>query len=188
MKIQIILGSTRPGRVGEGVAKWVYKQASKRNDFEAELVDVADFNLPLLDEPVPASMQQYSKDHTKRWSEKIAQADGYIFVTAEYNRGVPAAFKNAIDFLYHEWNNKAVGFVGYGSSGGNRSVESWRLISGELQMADVREQLQLYLHSDFENYSVFKPTEQHEQKLSKVLDQLVAWTKALQSLRLAKTE
>jgi NAD(P)H-dependent FMN reductase len=188
MKIQIILGSTRPGRVGEQVAKWVYEQASKRSDFDAELVDIADFNLPLLDEPMPASMQQYTKEHTKKWSEKIAQADGYIFVTAEYNHGIPAAFKNAVDFLYHEWNNKAVGFVSYGGSGGVRAVESWRQIAAELQMADIREHLQFSLLSDFENFSVFKPTEHHKQQLNKLFDQLTAWGKAMQSLRVAKSE
>lgn len=183
MKIQLILGSTRPGRVGEQVTNWAHEVLDKRDDAEFELVDIADFNLPLLDEPVTPMMQQYEKDHTKKWSEKIAEADGYIFVTAEYNHSVPGALKNAIDYLYHEWNNKAVGFVSYGSVGGTRSVEHLRGIAAELQMADVREQLMLSLISDFENWSEFKPTDQHAEKLNQVADQVVSWAGALKTVR-----
>ena len=117
LKIAIIIGSTRPGRNGEAVAKWVYAIAQKRSDAEFELVDIKDFNLPLLDEPVPAAMGNYSKPHTKAWAAKIDSFDGYVFVTPEYNHGMNGALKNAIDFLYREWNNKAAGFVGYGGAG-----------------------------------------------------------------------
>lgn len=181
-KIQIILGSTRPGRVGQSVADWAYQTIKQRDDIEIELVDVADYNLPLLDEPLPASSGQYSKEHTKNWSAKIAEADGYIFVTPEYNHSVPGALKNAVDFLYNEWTNKAVGFISYGSVGGARSVEAWRLIVGDLQMADIRNQLMLFLGSDFENM-VFKPTDQHAQRLNGVVDQVKAWAEALKPLR-----
>lgn len=183
IKVQIILGSTRPGRIGEGVAKWAYETAKARDDVEVELVDIADFNLPLLDEPVTPMMQQYSKDHTKKWSEKISEADGYIFVTAEYNHSIPGALKNAIDYLNHEWRNKAVGFIGYGTAGGSRAIEHLRGVAGELHMADVRDQLLLNLPSDFENWSVFKPTEQHADQLHTVLNEVVAWSGALKSLR-----
>src|SRR4026207_215391 len=137
LRISIISGSTRPGRNGEAVAKWVYEIAKKRTDAEFELVDIKDFNLPLLDEPVPPSRGQYSKDHTKTWAAKIDSFDGFIFVTPEYNHGISGALKNAIDFLFREWNNKAAGFVGYGSAGGVRAVESLRLVMGELMVADV---------------------------------------------------
>src|SRR5947209_7166662 len=157
IKIAIIIGSTRPGRNGEAVAKWVYQVASKRNDATFELVDIKDFNLPLLDEPIPPSMGQYSKPHTKVWAAKIASFDGFVFVTPEYNHGTSGALKNAIDFIYQEWNNKAAGFVGYGSALGARAIENLRLIMGELQVADVRSHVGLSLFSDFENYSVFKP-------------------------------
>src|SRR5205814_5098336 len=100
LRIAIIIGSTRPGRNGEAVAKWVYEIAKKRNDAEFELVDVKDFNLPLLDESIPPSMGQYSKPHTKRWAAKIDSFDGFVFVTAEYNHGIPGALKNAIDFVF----------------------------------------------------------------------------------------
>jgi NAD(P)H-dependent FMN reductase len=185
-KIQIILGSTRPGRNGEAVAAWVYENARKRTDIEAELVDVAAYNLPLLDEPYPPAMAQYTKDHTKAWAEKIAEADGFIFVSGEYNHGVPAALKNAIDYLYAEWNNKAAGFVSYGSAGGARAVEHLRGIMAELQIADVREQLMFSLLTDFENYSVFRPSERHEQQLNRVLDQVASWAAALRTVRLAR--
>ena len=108
LKIAIIIGSTRPGRNGEVVAKWVYEIAQKRSDAEFELVGIKDFNLPLLDEPVPAAMGNYSKPPTKAWSAKIDSFDGYIFVTPEDNHGMNGALKNAIDFLYREWNNKAL--------------------------------------------------------------------------------
>jgi NAD(P)H-dependent FMN reductase len=184
VKIAVIIGSTRPGRNGEQVAKWVHETASKRTDAEFELVDLLDFNLPHLDEAIPASMGVYANAHTQAWAAKVAEFDGYIFVTPEYNHSTSGALKNALDFIYSEWNNKAAGFVSYGaSSGGSRAVEHLRLIAGELQLADVRAQLALSLVTDFENYSVFKPTAQHEAVLGVVLDQTVAWSGALQNLR-----
>ena len=184
MKIQVILGSTRPGRNGEAVAKWVAEAAQKHSEIDVELVDVADYNLPLLDEPLAPSQGQYSNAHTKKWAEKIAQADGYIFVTAEYNHSVPGALKNAIDYLYAEWNNKAAGFVSYGAaSSGSRAVEHLRGIMGELQIADVRAQVLLSLIHDFENFSVFQPKPQHEESLNAMLAQLVSWSEAMKSVR-----
>lgn len=183
LRIAIILGSTRPGRRTEPVARWVLDHARQRGDAEYELVDIAEFDLPLLDEPVPPSQHKYSKDHTKRWSEKIASFDGYVFVTPEYNHSTSGALKNAIDFLYSEWNNKAAGFVSFGSSGGTRAVEHLRLIMGELQIADVRSQVALSLFTDFENFSAFKPQALHEKSLKSMLDQLVAWSGAMKTVR-----
>src|SRR3954469_45475 len=183
LRIGIILGSTRPGRNGEAVAKWAHEIASKRKDAEFEYVDIADYKLPLLDEPVPPSYGQYSKDHTKRWADKIASFDGFIFITPEYNHGISGALKNAIDFVFKEWNNKAAGFVGYGSAGGVRAVESLRLVMGEIMVADVRAQVQLSLFTDFVNMSEFKPAASHEKTLHTVLDQVVSWATALQTVR-----
>jgi NAD(P)H-dependent FMN reductase len=185
LKVAIILGSTRPDRNGEAVARWVYNIAKKRSndDTEFEYVDIKDFNLPLLDEPIPPSQDQYSKDHTKEWSTKIDSFDAFIFVTAEYNHGIPGALKNAIDFLYREWNNKAAGFVSYGGTGGIRSVEHLRLVMAELQVADVRAQVALSLYTDFENFKTFKPASYQEQALNTLLDQLISWGTELKALR-----
>ncbi len=183
LRVAIILGSTRPGRAGEAVARWAYDIAKKRTDAEYELVDIKDYNLPLLDEPAPPSQGKYSHDHTKRWAAKIDSFDAYVFVTPEYNHGIAGALKNAIDYLYKEWNNKAAAFVGYGSASGVRAVESLRLVMGELQIADVRAQVMLSLYTDFENFSVFKPAPHQQQALTTVLDQVVKWGSALKPLR-----
>lgn len=183
IKVAVIVGSTRPGRVAEAVAKWVYELAQNRSDAQFELVDVKDFELPLLDEPIPPSQGKYSKEHTKRWAAKIASFDAFVFVTPEYNHAMSGALKNAIDFLYAEWNNKAAGFVGYGSAGGARAVEQLRLVMAEVQVATVRNQVMLSLRDDFENYSVFKPRDFHQKSLDQVFDQVVAWGGALKGLR-----
>ena len=183
IKIAIIIGSTRPGRKAEAVAKWVHEIAKKRSDAGFEIVDIKDYNLPLLDEPVPPSMGQYSQSHTKTWSAKIAAFDAYVFVTPEYNHSTSGALKNAIDYLYAEWNNKVAGFVGYGSAGGTRAVENLRLVMGELQIADVRAQVALSLFTDFENFTTFKPAAMHETSVNAMLDQVIAWGGALKTLR-----
>ena len=183
--VAIIVGSTRPGRKAESVARWVLGIAQQRSDARFELVDVADYNLPLLDEPVPPSMHRYSQEHTKRWAAKIEVFDAFVFVTPEYNHGTSAALKNAIDFLYREWNNKTAGFVSYGSAGGVRAVEHLRLVMGELQVADVRGQVMLSVFTDFENMQTFKPADRHVQSLNTMLDQLIAWGGALKSVRTA---
>jgi NAD(P)H-dependent FMN reductase len=183
IRIGIITGSTRPGRLNEAVARWTYDLAKRRSDAEYEFVDIADYNLPLLDEPVPPSLGQYSKPYTKRWAEKIASLDAFVFVTPEYNHGTSGALKNAIDFLFREWNNKAAGFVSYGSIGGARAVEQLRLVMGEIMIADVRAQVMLSLFTDFENFSKFKPDPRHEQEVQTMLDQLISWGTALKSVR-----
>src|SRR5690606_9439103 len=160
-----------------------YELARRRQDAEYEFVDIADFDLPLLDEPMPPSSGQYSKPHTKLWAQKIESFDAFVFVTPEYNHGTSAALKNALDFLYREWNNKAAGFVGYGSAGGTRAVESLRLVMAELQVADVRAQVQLSLFTDFENFTTFKPAAHHETSVNQMLDQVIAWSGAMKALR-----
>jgi NAD(P)H-dependent FMN reductase len=184
LKIGIIVGSTRPGRKAGAVATWVHDILKRRKDAEFEIVDIEDYKLPLLDEPVPPSMHQYSKPHTNTWSQKIASLDAYIFVTPEYNHGTSAALKNAIDFLFREWNNKAAGFVGYGGAGGVRAVENLRLVMGEIKIADVRAQVALSLFSDFENFTTFKPHEKHDNAVHLMADEVIAWGGALKALRL----
>jgi NAD(P)H-dependent FMN reductase len=185
LKVAIILGSTRPGRNGEAVSRWIHDTAKKRSDANFELVDIKDFNLPLLDESISAaaSMGQYSKEHTKTWSAKIDSFDAYVFVTAEYNHGIPGALKNAIDFLFKEWNNKAAGFVSYGGAGGVRAVEQLRLVMAELKVATVRTQVQLSLFTDFENFTKFKPVPFQEKSVNTMLDEVIAWGGALKAMK-----
>lgn len=182
-RIGIIVGSTRPGRNAEQVARWVLEVAQQRADAEFVLVDLADFPLPLLDEPMPPAMATYQHDHTKVWSQAIASFDGFVMITPEYNHSTSGVLKNALDYLYVEWNNKAVGFVSYGGSGGVRAVEHLRGIVGELQMADVRAQVALSLRTDFEDYRTFTPGDHHVPTVNAMLDQVIAWSGALAPLR-----
>lgn len=182
-KIAVIVGSTRPGRNGEQVARWVLEHARQRTDATYELVDLAEVDLPLLDEAMPPAMGQYAHEHTRAWATTIAGFDGFVIVTPEYNHSVPAALKNALDYLHAEWGNKAVGFVSYGSAGGVRAVEHLRGIAGELQLADVRAQVSFTLATDFEHYRTLKPAEHHLPVLTQLLDQLTAWSAALAPLR-----
>ncbi|MEV4349332.1 NAD(P)H-dependent oxidoreductase [Actinoplanes sp. NPDC049596] len=184
-KIGIILGSTRPGRNGEPVARWVLDRAAQRDDAEFDLIDLLDYQLPHLDEALPPVTGQYANAHTKAWSERIARYDGFVFVTPEYNHSTSGVLKNAIDFLHSEWNNKAAGFVSYGAQGGVRAVEHLRLVMGELQVADVRTQVSFGLYADFVDYTTFQPGEQHEPVLTMMLDQVVAWSRALRTVRLS---
>ena len=185
IRIGIILGSIRPNRNGEQVARWVYDLASRRDDAEFTLIDLRDYPLPHLDEPLPPSLGQYQNEHTKRWADTIAAFDGFVMVTPEYNHSTSGVLKNALDYLYAEWNNKAAGFVSYGFAGGARAAEHLRLVCAELQMADVRQQVTLSLPADFENYTVFKPGDHNAAHLDTLLDQVVAWSTALAPLRTA---
>lgn len=183
LKVAIILGSTRPGRRGEPVAKWVLEHAQKRTDAKFELLDLQDYPLPHLDEPIPPSAGKYAGEHTKKWAAKIGSFDAFVFVTPEYNHGTSGVLKNAIDFVYQEWNNKSAGFVSYGAMGGIRAVESLRLVMGELQVADVRAQVPISLFTDFVELQEFKPAAMKEALLTTMLDQVIAWGRALRALR-----
>jgi NAD(P)H-dependent FMN reductase len=188
LKIAIIVGSTRPGRKAGTVANWVFEIAARRGDASFEIIDIADFDLPLLDEALPPSMGQYAQSHTKAWSEKIAGFDAFVFVTPEYNHSTSGALKNAIDYLFREWNDKAAGFVGYGSAGGTRAVEHLRGIMGEIKVADVRAQVALSLFTDFENFTTFKPQPGQETAVEAMLGDLIPWGRALQAMRLEASE
>lgn len=183
LNIAIIIGSTRPGRNGAAVGKWVYDIARKRRDARFELIDLLEVNLPFLDEPVPPSQGKYSKAHTKAWGARVDTFDGYVLVTPEYNHSTSAALKNALDFVYREWNNKAAGFVSYGGAGGTRAVEQLRLVMAELQVATVRAQVTLSLRTDFKDYTKFKPAPEQKKSLQGMLDQLIAWAGAMKPLR-----
>jgi NAD(P)H-dependent FMN reductase len=199
MRIGIVVGSTRPGRRGDQVARWVYEQASARSvggadDVQYAIVDLAEVGLPLLDEPVAAAIGDYRHRHTRRWSDLVGSFDGFIFVTPEYNHGIPAALKNAIDYLFTEWNDKAAGFVSYGFTGdGVRAVEHLRLTLAEVKIACVRSQVALSLPLDFAiadmaEPGTFTPRVHHLAVLDRMLGELHAWTRALATLRREPSE
>jgi NAD(P)H-dependent FMN reductase len=189
IRIAIVTGSTRPGRNNLAVAQWVHDVArsQKHADAELELVDIADYNLPLFNEPQSPARRQYAHAHTKAWSERIEGFDAYVFVTPEYNHGPSAALKNAIDYLHHEWADKAAGFVSYGSMGGARAVEHLRNAVAALDVATVRAQVMFSLFTDFEAFSTFKPAPLHEAEVHAMLTQLVRWGGALKALRTSGT-
>ena len=184
MKIAILVGSTRPGRKGSAVGRWVYDAASRRDDAEFELVELEDHQLPLLDEPVDAGAanRDYERESTRAWSRLIDGFDGFVWVTPEYNHGVPAAMKNAVDLLYPEWNNKVAGFVGYGFDGATRAVEQWRSILSAVVMFTTRAQVSLRNVGDWTD-GEFTPGERRGRELDRVLGQVVATTAAVRQLR-----
>lgn len=184
LRVAVIVGSTRPGRRAEAVARWVMSHVVRRDGIAARLVDLADHDLPLFDEPLPPIGGRYEHAHTRAWAETIAAFDAFVFVTPEYNHSIPAALKNAVDFLFDEWRDKAAGFVSYGvDAGGARAAEHLRVVLGELHVADVRSQVALSLTDDFEGYAKLAPRSRQEQKLDAMLDELAAWGTALRALR-----
>lgn len=181
-KIGIVIGSTRPGRKGAEVAEWVLEQAKTRKDAQYELIDLADHDLPLLDEANVPAMGQYEHDHTKKWAARVASFDGFVFVTPEYNHSTSAALKNALDYLFKEWTNKSCGYVGYGWSGGLRGIEHLRAIISNLEMADVRQQVDISFIHDYKDNKL--AAGEHKVKgVHGMLDQVEAWANALKPLR-----
>lgn len=189
-KIAVIVGSTRPGRNAAAVAEWILNIASARGDVVFERLDLQDHPLPFLDESMSAKASalmdlDYGGSHTAAWAEVIAGYDGFVFVTPEYNRAIPAVLKNALDYLFAEWGNKAAAIVAYGAQGGARASAQLRQSLGELHVATVATEVNLMLYSDFENFKTFRPAPVHEPIATLMLDQLVAWAGALQPLRAA---
>ncbi|GAA4490926.1 hypothetical protein GCM10023094_54940 [Rhodococcus olei] len=181
-RIGIIVGSTRPNRNSGKVARWVQAVSAKRGDAEFEVVDLRDHRLPHLDEPMSAAYGHY-----QHWAATISAFNGFVIVSPEYNHGIPGVLENALDYLYAEWNNKAVGFVTSGGVGGARAAEHLRTTAGELQMADVRRQVTLSLGSDFENYTDFAPRAHQTAAVNAMIDQVIAWSTALAPVRAAAT-
>lgn len=175
LNIGIILGSTRDGRVSPQVGEWVKSIADKRGDANYEIVDIAEYKLPLLGEgEAPGAAA---------WNEKLNSLDGFVFIVQEYNHSITGALKNALDYAREAWNNKSAGIVSYGSTGGARAAEHLRGIMGELMIADVRTHPTLSLFTDFENFSTFKPQDMHLDNVNLMLDQVNAWGKALKTIR-----
>lgn len=193
IRIAVITGSTRVRRRTELVVRWVMESAVRHpavaaRDAVFEPVDLADLGLPLLDEPVPAIFGDYRNRHTRRWASVVDSYDGFVFVTPEYNHSIPAALKNAVDYLYAEWHDKAAGFVSHGVHGGVRAVEQLRLALGEVKVACVGSQVALSAFTDFDiedpaEPGVLMPGEHQEPMLREVLDDVIAWAGALKPLR-----
>jgi NAD(P)H-dependent FMN reductase len=186
VSIGIVLGSTRPGRRGDSLAAWVLQTARGHGGADYQLVDLADHSLGNLDEPGNPTHQRYTHDHTREWSRVIGGFDGFVFVVPEYNHSFPGALKNAIDFVYNEWNDKAAGIVSYGGwAGGVRAAEALRLVLAEVQVATVRAQPAINTHAGF-GLDGYAPSEGQTSSLEVMLDQLLPWTRALQSVRADK--
>lgn len=177
LKIGIILGSNRIGRVSDQVGRWILEIAELRDDADYEIVDLSDYDLPFIGTTVdfaPAAIE---------WNEKIDSLDGFVFVVQEYNHSITAALKNALDSARDAWYDKAAGIVGYGAVGGARATEHLRGILGELKIADVRTNPALSVISDFEDGKTFKPIAFHSGTVSEMLDQLISWSAALREVR-----
>jgi NAD(P)H-dependent FMN reductase len=182
--LKIIIGSTRPGRIGPIVAEWVKLAAETHGQFRVELVDLASFNLPLLDEPAHPAMQQYEHDHTKAWAQAIAEADGYIFVTPEYDYFPPASLVNAIQSLFVEWNYKAAGIVSYGGvSGGLRSCQVLRSLLSCVNIHGIYHVVPVPFVSQAIVDGRFVPTGQMADGLNVMLGEMLKWTTALKPIR-----
>jgi NAD(P)H-dependent FMN reductase len=185
LKLHIIVVSTRPGRIGPSVAAWFHDAAVKNAKFEVRLVDLAEVNLPFLDEAAHPRLGKYTHEHTKSWSATVAAADAFVFVTPEYNYGVPAPLVNALDFVFREWAYKAAGFVSYGGqSGGLRSVQMAKQIVTTLKMMPIPEGVSIPFVSQHRGPDgVFKATDGQEKSASDMLDELHRWAEALKPLR-----
>lgn len=153
MKVQIIIGSTRPGRIGTQVAEWVELNLPKVEGVDYEVVDIKEWDLPMFDEPMHPSAHDYKFDHTKAWSEKISQASGYVFVTPEYNKGYPASLKNAIDYLAQEWTDKPVILAGYGFHGAKSATSQLDAVAKQLKMVPTETTPAIFIKPDYFNES-----------------------------------
>lgn len=185
LRIAVVIGSTRPCRKGEAVGRWVHEQAQGRDEVDYEIVDLKTFDLPLLSEPtVPgAANRRYEVPQTRAWSQTIDRYDGFVWVTPEYNHGVPAAMKNALDVLYPEWNFKGFGIVSYGADGGTRATEQWRGIIANVMGTVVWHQVALYEYLDWDGDGAFTPLERRPKELSTLLALLERTTRAVSVLR-----
>lgn len=185
LKLNIIIGTTRPGRASPAIGQWFKEFAERHGRFQVELVDLADYDLPLLDEAAHPSQQKYEHDHTKRWSASVASADAYIFLTAEYTYFPPAALINCLQVLSREWGYKPAGVVSYGGiSGGLRASQELRLMISNLNMHALPQTVPLPLFSQFVNdEGVFIPNEAVETGATGLLDELHKWAVALKPMR-----
>lgn len=189
LKVKVIIGSTRPGRFADSAGAWVASELSKREEVNVEVLDLREYAMPFFDSPVSASYktEPFTNEAVARFTSKIADGDAYVMVTPEYNRSTSAVLKNALDWVYQEWNEKPVAFVSYGSVGGARAVEQLRLMAVELQMAPIREAIhfsaQDYFPVIMAGASKDELFSKYVQSADKTLTQLLRWARGLKSMR-----
>lgn len=189
--ISVVVGSTREGRFSEKPAQWIYRHLEKRDNIDVRLLDLRDFPMPFFDQPVPPAMpgrEPYEHEVVKKWTAAIAKSDGFVFVTSEYNYGPPAVLKNALDWVYPEWNRKALGFVSFGGSGGVRAVQQLRETAIELQLAPVRHSVHipaatLWAHFQGQEAQIDAGLAELDDKAGLLIDDLLWWTAALKTAR-----
>jgi len=188
--LMIIIGSTRPGRAGFAIAQWFAARAKDHGGFDVSVVDLAELNLPMMDEPHHPRLGKYTHQHTKDWSALVDAADAFVIVTPEYNYGYPAALKNAIDYLHREWNDKPVGFVSYGGvAAGTRAVQQLKQVVTTLRMLPVFDSVNIPFHTQFiDSSGTVQANEVMEQAANAMLDELVRTEAALHTLRAGRRE
>lgn len=184
-KLHIVICSTRPGRVGPSVAHWFHGFAEEHGKFDVELVDLADFNLPIYDEPVHPAKQDYKHEHTKKWSKSVQAADAYAFVMPEYNYSPTPALVNALDFVYREWNYKPCGIVSYGGvSGGLRAAQAVKLQLTTLKMVPLMEGVMVpMVAKQIDDDGKFRSNELIDKSATTLLDELLFWAEGLKAMR-----
>ena len=184
LRLNIIIASTRPGRVGASIAEWFHALARENGAFDVHLVDLAEFDLPVYDEPRHPRLQNYEHEHTRRWSESVDAADAFVLVTPEYNHGPSPALLNALDFVYTEWNYKPAAFVSYGGiSGGLRGVQATKLTLNTLKMVPIVEAVTIPLVSERLHKGKFEPSDIHRQSAETLLAELHRWAEVLKPMR-----
>jgi NAD(P)H-dependent FMN reductase len=184
LKLHVIIASTRPGRAGLPIGRWFFDVAQKQPKFETRLLDLAEVNLPFLDEPEHPRFGRYQHAHTKAWSATIAASDAFVFVTPEYNFGAPAPLINALDYLHKEWLYKPVAFVSYGGvAAGTRSVQMLKLKVTGLKMVPLYEAVAIPFFAQQLADGAFKPTDAQQTAAGVMLDELSRWAAALQPMR-----
>jgi NAD(P)H-dependent FMN reductase len=183
-KLSVIIGSTRPGRVGLPVGKWFFERATQHGKFAVELIDLGELGLPLMDEPKHPRLGQYERDHTRAWSAKVRASDAFVFVTPEYNYGSAPGLLNALDYLFHEWSYKPAGFVSYGGlSGGTRSVQMTKLVLTTFKVVPLPEAVNIPMVAQHLEGGVFQATETHDKAAVVMLDELLRWADVLATMR-----
>jgi NAD(P)H-dependent FMN reductase len=188
LRLHTVICSTRPGRVGPAVATWFQAAAARHAKFDAALVDLADFKLPIYDEPRHPRLKRYEHEHTRAWSASVDAADAFVFVTPEYNFGPPPSLLNALNYVYSEWNYKPAAFVSYGGvSGGMRAVQAEKLTLTTLKMMPILETVLIpMVQQHLDPNGTFTPNEIHETSATAMLDELFRWAEALKPLRAAR--